>query len=257
MLARVELHLHEWGDPGGRTLVCLHGVTGHGARFRRLAERLGPGFRVVAPDLRGHGRSSWEPPWNLETHVADVVATVEAAGLGTPAAWLGHSLGGRLILELPDGLVERTVLLDPVVQFAPEFGYARADEERAEKAYGSPEEAIAARLGGGLLLQTPREIVEEDVREALVRSDDGLWRYRYSQACVVALFAELCREPPELERRAAPTLVVVGTQVSFVQPAQQERLRAFADVVPVPGGHVVYWDAFEETAAAVERFLSH
>ena len=51
----MQLHLHEWGDPDAPAVVCLHGVTGHGERYRRLAERW-PGFRVIAPDLRGHGQ---------------------------------------------------------------------------------------------------------------------------------------------------------------------------------------------------------
>ena len=60
----MRLHLHEWGDPGAPVVLCLHGVTGHGLRFRRLAEeRLATRYRVLAPDLRGHGRSGWEPPW--------------------------------------------------------------------------------------------------------------------------------------------------------------------------------------------------
>ena len=214
MLGAVRLHLHEWGDAGATPVVCLHGVTGHGGRFRRLAERLGAGFRVVAPDLRGHGRSGWEPPWNLETHVADLVETIEAAGLEPPLAWVGHSFGGRLIMELSDELVARAVLLDPVVQFPAPVGYARADEERADKAFASPEDAIEARYASGLALRTPREIVEEEVAAHLAVSDDGLWRYRYSQPCVVALFGELCREPPELERRNAPALLVVGSDVA-------------------------------------------
>ena len=50
--------MHEWGDPAAPAVVCVHGVTGHGERFKRLAEeRWASRFRVVAPDLRGHGRS--------------------------------------------------------------------------------------------------------------------------------------------------------------------------------------------------------
>ena len=60
----MRLHLHEWGSADAPPVVCLHGVTSHGARFAHLAERLS-GFRVLAPDLRGHGRSGWEPPWRL------------------------------------------------------------------------------------------------------------------------------------------------------------------------------------------------
>ena len=73
------LHTHEWGDATAPPLVCLHGVTAHGERFRRLALERWTRFRVVAPDLRGHGRSGYEPPWGFETHVADIVETIDAA----------------------------------------------------------------------------------------------------------------------------------------------------------------------------------
>src|SRR5207244_9944259 len=60
------LQLHEWGDRTAPPVVALHGITGFGRRFRRLAEeRLASRFRVLAPDLRGHGSSSWEPPWTI------------------------------------------------------------------------------------------------------------------------------------------------------------------------------------------------
>src|SRR5204862_6283899 len=90
------LHLHEWGERAAPPLVCLHGVTGHGRRFRRLAEeRLAERFRVLAPDLRGHGRSDWEPPWTIATHAADVLETLDAFGISRPD-WLGPPFGGRL-----------------------------------------------------------------------------------------------------------------------------------------------------------------
>ncbi|MDQ3993500.1 MAG: alpha/beta hydrolase, partial [Actinomycetota bacterium] len=99
----MRLHVHEWGEVGAPPLVCLHGVSGHGRRFRRIVEeRLAARFHVLAPDLRGHGRSGWDPPWNLATHLADVVETVvDDAGVDH-AIWLGHSFGGRLILDLYD-----------------------------------------------------------------------------------------------------------------------------------------------------------
>src|SRR5919205_1169428 len=111
----MRLHVYEWGDPSAPPLVCLHGITGHGGRFRHLAEdRLASRFHVVAPDLRGHGRSEWEPPWRLRANLADVLETVTAAGVER-AAWLGHSYGGRLgpgVAPLEPDRIGKGVLLD-------------------------------------------------------------------------------------------------------------------------------------------------
>ena len=143
------LHTHEWGDPDAPPLVCLHGVTGHGERFRRLAEkRWAAQFRVVAPDLRGHGRSGWEPPWTLETHVADLIETADALGIHE-ADWVGHSFGGRLVLELAAAhpeRVRRAVLLDPAIDVLPHIAQSAAEDERAEPIYTSLEDYAEKRL---------------------------------------------------------------------------------------------------------------
>src|SRR3954466_6118996 len=119
----MQLHMHEWGTEGAAPLVCLHGLTSHGERYAPLAEEhlVPKWFHVLAPDLRGHGRSDWEPPWHLETLVADVpdgLETLNARGMGR-TTFMGHSLGGRLVLELaalaPERL-GRAVLLDPAIQ---------------------------------------------------------------------------------------------------------------------------------------------
>ena len=121
----MELNVHEWGDRSAPSIVCLHGVNAHGRRFRKLAEeRLAARFRVLAPDLRGHGFSGWEPPWTIATHAHDVLETLDAAGVHS-ASFVGHSLGGRLVLELAalaSDRVDRAALLDPAIQLLPHVG---------------------------------------------------------------------------------------------------------------------------------------
>src|SRR3989442_273456 len=117
------LNLHRWGVEDRPTLVCLHGNPGDGLIFRRLAEeRLASRMRVLAPDLRGFGHSSWDPPWKPAAQLADVLETVAAAGVER-GVWLGFSLGGRLLVELvaqaPER-VERVVLLDPGLEVTPQ-----------------------------------------------------------------------------------------------------------------------------------------
>jgi lipase len=256
----VLLQLHEWGEPSAPPVVCLHGLNAHGRRFRRLAEeRLAQRFRVLAPDLRGHGASEWDPPWVIATHVHDLLETMDDAGVRS-ADWVGHSFGGRLVLELAaqhPARVERAVLLDPAIQLLPHVGFDFAENERADRAYSSPDEAVQARLDSGV--PTPREALEEENREHLVQHADGKFRFRYCQAAVVSMYGELCTPPPAPERLSMPTLLVHAGEFGLVRPDQlDEYERALGDrlrVVEVPGGHIVYWDAFEETADAVDAFL--
>ena len=225
----MRLHLREYGE--GIPLVCLHGVGDSGLEFRRLAERL-PGRRVLAPDLRGHGESEREPPWRLEQHVADVLETVgpgrgEAWG---PCDWLGHSFGGRLCLEIANArpeLVERLVLLDPVVRFPPAHALELAELERT-----APPHPFASPRPDRVLLP-------------------------YSKPAVVAAFGEMAR-PVEFPR--VPTLLVIAADGSVTGRNRRrdyaEALGPLLEEVVVPGGHGVLWDAFEETAAAVADFLA-
>ena len=256
----MELNLHEWGDPKAPVVVCLHGVNAHGRRFRKLAQEwLAERFRVLAPDLRGHGTSGWEPPWTIATHVHDVIETLDAAGVRR-ARWIGHSFGGRLILELaalvPDR-IERAALLDPAIQLLPHVGYDFAELERVELTFTSVEEAIRARLDSGSV--APRELLEEEMAEHLVRSPDGLFRFRYCQAAVVSMYGELCTPPPAPETLNAPTLLLHSKEFGLVRAEQLEAYRTslgdLLEIVDVPGGHIVYWDAYDKTAAVVERFL--
>jgi lipase len=250
----MRLHLHEWGDPAAPPLVCLHGVSAHGRRFRKLAEeRWADRFHVLAPDLRGHASSPWEPPWSLGQLLDDVVETT-----GVPGTWIGHSLGGRLVLEVaarfPE-LVERAVLLDPAIQLLPRVALDLAEQQCRDGSYASVEEAIEARRATAAL--APAEILEEEMAEHLVVGPDGRYRYRYSRPAVASLFGELAAPPPPA--RGVATLLIHAPEFGLVRDEQLESLRTALGprltVVAVPGGHIVFWDAYVETAGAIDAFL--
>lgn len=257
----MRLHTHEWGDPGAPPLVCLHGVTGHGERFRRLAEeRWAAGFHVVAPDLRGHGRSGWEPPWTIPTHLADLLETADALGLGR-ADWVGHSWGGRLVLELAAAhpeRIRRAVLLDPAIQPLPGPSHQLAEAELDGGVYASGEEYVQLRLEASAL--TPRADAERDVEQHFDRRPDGTVVRRSCQPAVVSVYGELVAPPPPPETlRGIPTLLLYAPDFGLVRDEQVAAYRAALgdglELVAVPGMHMVMWDAFEETATAVDAFL--
>ena len=251
------LHVHAWGDDGAPRLVCLHGVTAWGGHFAALASQLASTHRVLAPDLLGHGSSPREPPWRLGDHLDAVEHAVGEAPL-----WLGHSFGARVAFEHAasrPGSVERLVLLDPAIVLPPHVALWAAENARGDRAYGSFEEAVARRYEESQLHAAPRELVEAELRDHLAE-EDGTWRYRYTQASVVVAYSELATPPPAFAAVRVPTLLVLGAEsylpYDHLLADHRAALGDLLEVVIVPGGHTVLWDALAETAEAVIRFLA-
>ena len=253
-----SLHVEAWGADDAPRVVCVHGVTGRGAGWHRLAKRYLADYRVVAPDLIGHGTSPYEPPWSIAEHLDCLVAAV-----GTePAAWIGHSFGGRLAFELAarrPAIVERLVLLDPAIRLDPLIALHVAEFSRGDRSFASFDEGVDRRFEESGLRHTSREDVEEDLEGFLVADHDGRWRYRYSQAAVVASYGEMTSAPPPFTDVRVPTLLVLGkdSHVRYDDLLDDHRaaLGDLLEVVTVPGGHTVLWDALEETAIAIAAFL--
>jgi lipase len=86
---------------------------------------------------------------------------------------------------------------------------------------------------------------------------DGRLRYRYCKSAVITAWSIMATPPPPPAR--VPTLMVLGTD-SWLTPgehldAYRAELGDLFEVVMVPGGHTVYWDALDQTAAALAAFL--
>lgn len=95
-------------------LLAVHGITANGLSWAIVAAHL-PERRILAPDLRGRGRSNRMPgPYGLRRHAADLAALLDADGGGARVV-LGHSMGAFVSVALaasrPD-LVARLVLVD-------------------------------------------------------------------------------------------------------------------------------------------------
>lgn len=250
----MTLNAYEWGERGGTPLVCLHGVTSYGGRFDWLADS---GRHVLSLDLLGHGHSPWEPPWDVDAHLAAILASVPEG----QAVWIGHSFGGRLAAEIAardPSRVERLVLLDPVLQVLPHVAFDLAEMERQDVAYDTVEDAVQARYDSARVLLSPKERVVESDRPHMEPGRDGKLRYRYCHSAVVVAWSIMAAPPPPPAQ--IPTLMVLGEE-SWLTPGEhldvyREKLGDLFEAVMVPGGHTVYWDALDETRAALTAFLA-
>lgn len=87
-----ELHVGRWGT-GDRVVVAAHGITGNHRSWQGVARALGDDVSLVAPDLRGRGRSAALPgPFGMRAHAADLVALVDHLGHDR-CVLAGHSMG--------------------------------------------------------------------------------------------------------------------------------------------------------------------
>jgi lipase len=256
----VVLAAHELGGGSGAPVVALHGVRNHGRRFRRLAADAFGTARVIAPDLRGHGDSGWEPPWDAATHVADVLDTLDALGVDGPVEVVAHSFGGLVACGIaataPDRVRSLTLLdpaagLDPRV-CAPAAAADLAGDGRAASwaSRGEAEEAWSAvRPPSG---QWARD---EDLDAFLTRDHDGRYRLRFSRAAAIAAWSEMARPVTDLGAWRGPVTLVTAERDPYVSDALRGMLRdtcgPLLTEVGIDSGHILMWDAPQETARVV------
>lgn len=187
-----------WNPEGAAsTLVGIHGITASHRAWELVAAAL-PGTRLIAPDLRGRGRSSGLPgPYGLTAHADDVARALDALGVDrAPVA--GHSMGAFVAVRFaerhPDR-IERLVLLDGGLPLALPAGIA-------------PEDLPAIVLGPALQRLRMRFASTEEYR-AFWRAHPAIGPW-WNDAIERYVDYDLAGEPPALRSSASEDAVAVN-----------------------------------------------
>ena len=261
------------GQPNGHTVVLLHGNNFAGFYFGGPIEALRKeGFRVIAPDQIGYGRSS-KPiiPYNFHDMARNTRLILQHLKIGRMMV-VGHSMGGmlaaRFSTQYPD-MVERLVLYNPIGLTDPRF----------ERPWDSTDEAYTRTLAS----------TYPTIRSALMRyvsHNPAAWtpefeaftRVRYAWtlgadwprlAMVQTLLSQVQYLDPVVDDWAhikAPTLVFGGAEDSLPGSAAlfKTRMKFVADTIPngnarlqlVPGlGHVPHMESPQQTYPPLIAFL--
>lgn len=130
-----------WSWGAGEPVVLLHPLALAGELWRPLGSALAAGFEVLAPDLRGHGRTSWDRgPFGIEDMAGDLVQALDTLSLES-VHLLGMSMGGSVAMTFaglhPDR-VRSLTLADTTAWYGEQA--VPAWTERAEKAVSVPRE---------------------------------------------------------------------------------------------------------------------
>lgn len=255
------LATHTWNPPetdaDAPVAALVHGVNG----WHRTWWRLGPalaerGWRVVAVDQRGHGRSPrLTPPATIDDLAADLEAAIERHASPPIDLLVGHSLGAvvsmRLALRRPE-IARRLVLEDPPsIDRAADDGFFDSIREGVRAARENPEAEVARELA-----ENPRwreEDARQDVEGRALADAEGIvaslrWPRPFA---VMDAAADL----------QIPTLFLLADEErSVLAGAARERLRAAlpasARIREFDSGHTIHRDRFDQVLAAILEWAS-
>jgi len=254
-----------WPD-AGPTAVLLHGNGGHAHWWDALVPGLVPGWRLVAPDLRGHGESAWaDPPrYAIADFARDVDVVLDALAPG-PVALVGHSMGARVAAWYAARRPERVrglALLDtrtsPVDPETAARWRGHVAGRREGRGYPTYADAVAAFRfvpdEPGVVADVVANLAHHAVRER----GPGDWTFRFDRA-VLALDGDGANDLGALlPRIRCPTLVLAGAD-SWVMDATERT--AIVGAIPgatvrvFPGGHHFFLALPAPVAAALRAFL--
>ncbi len=271
----IDYAVHEWGNPGSRMLVCLHGWGDTGRSFQFLADELADDWHVVAPDWRGFGDSGHNPgPYWFPDYLADLHSLLEHYAPESPVDVLGHSMGGN-VAGLYAGIFPERIRAFVNVEG---FGLHDADPGAAPGRY---REWIGRASAGPAFATYPDyETLAERIRRRSPRMSLPAARFvAHAWARETGGRVELKADPAHrlpnavLYRRAeaeacwrrvvAPVLLVAGSD-SELRDGSHAHDGAFDFALPFPSvaertidgaGHMLHFEAPSELARACEEFL--
>ncbi|MCA0147123.1 alpha/beta fold hydrolase [Blastococcus sp. LR1] len=275
MSADERLAARTLGEAGPR-VVFVHGLFGQGKNWTTIAKGLAENHRVTLLDLPNHGHS----PWTERVDYLDMAELVaeELESFGEPATLVGHSMGGKVAMQLA---LRRPELLRAlvVVDIAPvEYPLQGGRTDDADEEASPFEEFIAAMRAvdleslesradadAALKAAVPSRMVRSFLLQSLVRDGvgaDGGWRWRLNLDLLARDLGELRRfpDPPPGATYDGPVLWIAGANSHYVLDGDRPRMDELFPLTRLVrvknAGHWVHSEQPEIFLETVRRFLA-
>ena len=250
--------LHYTDEGAGEPVILIHGFPLSSELWTPQRAALSARYRVIAPDLRGHGRS--DPPHGaatISTYADDIVAIMDGLGIGEATVG-GLSMGGYVTMALLARHPERVRGVMLLATKAPgdtaAGKQARNEMIRAAEAEGAA--AVAEKMLPKML--TSRTRAENPELTEFVRS---MMAATPVEGIVGALHA--LRDRPDstavLQGLRMPALILVGSEDELTPPAEAEAMQraipgARLELVP-DAAHLLNLEQPALVDQAILRFL--
>jgi pimeloyl-ACP methyl ester carboxylesterase len=263
------------GEAGPR-VVFVHGLFGQGKNWTTIAKGLADRHRVTLLDLPNHGHS----PWTDRVDYLDMVEMLaaELEQLGEPVTLVGHSMGGKVAMQLalrrPE-LLRALVVVDIAPVSYPPSGGRTDDPDEEASPFAAYIEAMRAMdldslstrddADQALRAAVPSRMVRSFLLQSLVREGLGAgggWRWRLNLDLLDRDLGELrgFPTPPPGAAFGGPVLWVAGANSSYVLPEDRPHMDALFPATRLVriknAGHWVHSEQPEIFLETLRRFLA-
>jgi esterase len=253
----MNLHFEAVGE--GRPLIILHGLLGSADNWRSMSRRLGAHYKVLAVDLRNHGRSPHSDIFDYDVMVADLREFVEQQAL-TRIMLLGHSIGGKVAMQFAidySEQVDRLVIVDIGPKpYEPSQRYIlealRSLDLTRCKSFADVDAALAADVSS--------ESLRQFLLKNLARDENGRLRWKVHLEAIYRNYDKLARGLAPERSFDKPTLFIRGGRSNYIEDDDALLIRQIfpgAEIATLPdAGHWIHVDAPEEFFQTVLNFLN-
>jgi 3-oxoadipate enol-lactonase len=244
----------------GPPIVLLHPFPANHDLWKPAAQALVTRYRIILPDLRGHGDSGvGEGPATMEKHAADLARVLDHEGIGR-ATFAGVSIGGYVLFEFWRKFrprVEALILCNTKAQAdtsEARAGRLQAAADVRERGTEPFFESLVPKLIGKTTLSTRPDLVEGALRMMRKMSAEDV-------ALVQKGMAERSDSVETLKGINVPTLIVTGDEDIFTGVSEAELMQR-----NIPGsrmkviakaGHYSPWEQPEEVGKLLRQFLDN
>jgi pimeloyl-ACP methyl ester carboxylesterase len=274
-VADERLAVRTLGESGPR-VVFVHGLFGQGKNWTTIAKGLADSHRVTLIDLPNHGHSPWTDRVDY-LDMAELVAT-ELEQLGEPVTLVGHSMGGKVAMQLalrrPE-LLRALVVVDIAPVSYPPTGGRTDDPDEEASPFGAYIEAMRAldldqlttrdEADAALRDVIPSRMVRSFLLQSLVREGlgtDGGWRWRLNLELLDRDLGELrgFPAPPPGAVFEGPVLWIAGANSTYVLDEDRPHMDALFPATRLvrikKAGHWVHSEQPEVFLETLRRFLA-
>ena len=256
----MNLFFKDYPSDNPQPLIILHGLLGAGGNWHSLSRNVfSEKYRVLAVDLRNHGKSPHDDTFDYPSMVADVKELMDSMGFET-AHILGHSMGGKVAMWMALEHEERIDKLVVVDIAAKEYPAHHMHIFKGLRALDLPSFSSRKDIETALAEYVAEAPVRQFLLKNLASTRAGSYSWKMNLEAIYENYSLINEAVVSARTFIKPTLFIKGGHSSYIQQEDEPGIRKLfphSQFITIPkAGHWVHAAAPQPFSEAVLTFLN-